>query len=282
MRPSKLHPLALVVFVALVAALPVRAATALALLPATGDAPRTTRSWVDEELRAAAALLDGVELQDADETRGHVASLEDLGMRCSAADVQCLVKLGIVAGVDGLLVPALELGGQRVGGEVEVELHLIDVAGATRARTVTGMLAPGDAPAARRVLRRALGIERASEGARPPREPPGAAPATFAGAAPAASAGASAEPGIVPWPLIAVGAGGIITAGALTTAIVSDLLYAGVLPGADAQTRRDVMQPLGATMWIVTGLGALTAGAGAIFALQDPPSPDDPPSDMER
>lgn len=240
------------------AALPVRAETQVALLPTGGDAPRATRKWVDALLRSAAGDLEAVRLQDADETSGHMASLEDLGMVCRRDDVQCLVKLGIVAGVEGLLVPALEAGGERAGGEVEVELDYIEVAAARRMKTSTAVLMRDDEDAARALVRGAFvskdgqGADGGASSARPPD---------------AAEIPQVSEP--VPWPAIALGVGAVVTSVALPAAVISELLYAKVIPGVDADTRASVVQPLGMAMWITTAVGVATAGIGGAIMVAE-------------
>jgi hypothetical protein len=63
----------------------------------------------------------------------------------------------------------------------------------------------------------------------------------------------------------------VVAGVALTGAVVCDLIYADILDVADAKTRRDVIQPTGAGLWIAGGVGLVVLGSGIALTLTESP-----------
>lgn len=256
--------LAVCALLAGVAALPARADTQLAILTPTGEASRAVRTWVDASLREAARSFEGVTVQDARETEGHVVSLEDLGLACRRDDVKCLVKLGIVAGVDAVLFPVVSEGAGDADDEVSVEVDFINISSADRTSTVMGVLIENDLPSARALLARLLTRDEAPDHS-----------SSFDDTALPPPPTQSSEPTTpIAWGAITLGVGAAVTAVALPTAIVSDLLFAQVIPGASAQTRNDVLRPLGIAMWLGSVAGGATLAVGGVLLAQESDTSD--------
>ncbi len=279
----------LVLVAELLLAVSVAAAPApVAVLPSVGTASEGVRRDVDSALRGALLDIESIDLLSPVETRRHLVSLAEMGLVCLPDDVTCLVKLGLAANVSFVLVPEATPADDDM---VDVEIGVIDVSEAQRARTVTAHLSTGDAAAAVSLVHRALGLD-APAPADPAKDPPdrvvpddtvdhktppvdddGRAHPTLddtddgAGAAPAE--GKPLAPAAVVTGVAA--AVGVI---ALGGAVTCDLLYSDTLPLADAKTRKDIIQPVGAGLWVTTAFALAGVGAGAYLLIT---TPDDTP-----
>ena len=127
----------------------------VALLPSVGSAKEDVRRDLDSTLRQALLDEDKVDLLSPVETREHVMSLAEMGLVCLPEDVACLVKLGIVAKVDLVLVPVGTASGKSK--ELDVEVTVIDVAKSAKVRAVQGHFAPSDTAQAAALVKKALG-----------------------------------------------------------------------------------------------------------------------------
>lgn len=246
------------------------AATLVALLPSVGPAADAARRDIDAGLRKALLQEESVDLLAPVETRQHVMSLAELGLVCLPDDIPCLAKLGIVANVAWVLVPVvIALGADTF----EVRIDLIDVAASSRARSVKGRVGRDDDRATASLVRRALDLPPRAEDPDGPADPVDGP--TDRGAAGAASAA-------LPLGVIVAAAGGAVAGLSLVGAVVCDLVYTDALDVADKDTRRDVIQPLGATLWATTLVGAVAAGAGAALILTTPEDGGGAPLDGAR
>ena len=248
------------------------AATApVAILPSVGGAKEDARRELDGALRGALNDEDTVDLLSPPETRDHVMSLAEMGLVCLPEDVACLVKLGIVANVSLVLVPVAEKG---AGDKLEVEIAAIDVTTSQRARAVKAKVAPTDERAVAALIHRALGLpEREPPPPRPPPHPPEPdkpppdKPPPDKPPPDDPPAGAAKAP---PVGVIVTGVAGALAGLALAGALTCDLIYADTLKVADAATRKNLVQPLGATLWATTALAAAGLGAGIYLIATTP------------
>lgn len=251
-------PSSVLVVFALVAAFAASAAGAepapYAVLPAVGPAPDDARRAMDAALRRALEHEESVALLAPGETRQHVLSLAEMGLVCLPEDVPCFAKLGIVANVSFVVVPAVAA---LRADALHVKLDLIDVAASERLRSVSATLAPDDDRGAASLVRQALGLPPL------PEVPPEGAPGEDDNGV--ASVGEAPSPGVV----LAIG-GGVVAGASFLGAVVCDLVYTDVLGVADKDARQDVIQPLGATLWVTTVLGVVAAGVGAALILTTP------------
>ncbi len=239
-----------------------------AILPTSGSADTDSRARLDVALRKALNKESAlVKLQAAKDTGGHLSSMAELGVICDNADVVCLQKLGIVAGVSRLLV--VEASGKRT---LDVSVTFINVDEGKVIRQTTGSVVVSEAEDTAELVKRVLNGEPAIAGildATATPEPsdldtPTAAvvvegpidetalnPQQFAGAVTAGIGG---------------GVGVIGLLGALTSEAI---FWTGTGPAA---TRRDVIAPLGSVMWIVTGVGIVAAAVGGVIFVTAAPT----------
>lgn len=263
LRNLLLTPLAMVLVVACAAG-SAAAAPTIALLPAAGSAPKEQRTKLDAALRKALINDGGYVVQAAKDTGEQIAFMAEQGTICIDSDIPCLQKLGILCDVQLLLIP--EAGGER---ELEVTLTLLNAEDANIVRTVKGNINLAT-DAAKKLTDRALhGGDDPSEPPPVQRDPlekdPGPGPAEpvdetklndtqFAGVATAAVGG---------------GLGGLALLGALGCEAI---FWTGT---GTADTRRDVIAPMGAVLWIATVVGVATAGAGGAVYLAGAPATED-------
>ena len=234
---------------------------AIALLPSVGTAKEEQRRDLDGLLRQALLDDDHVELLSPVETREHLMSLAEMGLVCLPEDVACLVKLGIIANVAVVLVP---VGNKAASGkDIDVELSVIDVAASRSLRTVSAHFAADDLAEAKALVAKALVIEPKKIKA-PDDHNSGPPPAT-----------ATQKP--LPTGVLVTGVSGAVAVLALTGAVTCDLIYSDALKGVDAKTRQNLVQPVGATLWVTTVLAAAGVGAGVYLMATAPP--DDAPAD---
>ena len=230
-------------------------AGAVALLSAVGEAGEGQKRGVDLALRGALEKEEGLALLSDAETREQLSSLADLGLICLPEDTPCFVKLGMAAGVDLVLVPVVSEGGKGLN----VEVRAVDVATSGEARKVAATLHEGEKSVLQRLALQALG--------RIPADPP----------PPPAEGEGEGEPpptgGGPPLGVIVTGVGGALTGLGLAGALVCDLIYGNTIPVASAKTRRELIQPLGAAMWISSAIGLGVLGSGVALILTTPPEP---------
>jgi hypothetical protein len=244
-----------------------------AVLPTSGSADTDTRARLDVAIRKALAKEKVlVTLQSAKDTGTHVSSMAELGVVCDNEDIQCLQKLGIVAGVSRLLV--VEASGKRT---LEVKVTSINVDEGSVLRTTTATISLSEAGDINELVQRVLNGEPTVPGI-----------LDTSTDDPTASKPTSAldEPKPV---VIAAGndeteLGGLQLAGAVTAGIGGGIGVIGLLGALScealywtgtgpAATRRDVIAPLGGVMWVVTGVGVAAAGiGGGLFFAGAPPS----------
>jgi len=99
--------------------LAVGARAEVAVLPVAGSAPPGERAAVTKALRAELAAL-GVAVQPGDVTDRTLADAATFGADCAVTDATCALQLGGVAGVDRVVVAALD------GGRLILRLHDVD------------------------------------------------------------------------------------------------------------------------------------------------------------
>lgn len=234
-------------------------ATAVALLTAVGDAAEEQKREVDAGLREALEGEGDFSLLSAAETREQLSSLADMGLICLPEDTPCFVKLGMAAGVDLVLVP---VASEADGKGLTVQVHVVDVAAGGQARLVSAVVRDAGKQAWARLASQALGLMPAD----PPPPAEGEGEGEGEGEPPPAPAAAGPSLGV-----IVTGVGGALTGIGLAGALVCDLIYGDVLHVASAQTRREVIQPLGAVMWISSAVGVGVLGSGIALMLTAPP-----------
>ena len=237
------------------------AAQGVALLPAVGPAAEDDRRDVDAALRRALADVEELDLLAPMATRDNLMSLAEMGLVCLPEDVPCLVKLGLVSNVVWVLVPVVK---KLAGRTIAVEIGVIDVGTAKRARTIEGKVSLDDDVALGNLARRAMGIVPTSMDTPPDRPPDVTPPAEGEGEGEGEHA-AAPSPGV-----ILAGVGGIVAGVSLVGVTVVELVYINAI-AADKDTRRNI-QPLGAVLWGTTVLGAVALGAG-IYLLTEEPAP---------
>ena len=72
---------------------------------------------------------------------------------------------------------------------------------------------------------------------------------------------------------IVTGVSGAVAGLALVGAVSCDLIYDDVVKVADAKTRKNVIQPVGAALWVTTVLAVAGVGAGVYLLTSTPDSP---------
>jgi hypothetical protein len=241
--------------VALCAAPAAQAADPVVLLPAVGSGKEMFGREVDAALRQALVDEPSVEVLPSVETRQHVNALAEMGLICLPEDIGCLAKLGIAAEVALVLVPVVERAG---GGRIAVEIGAVDVGTAMRTRLVRADVVAGDAAALRSLVRQALGVEAPQQGPKeadpPPPDPP-----------------PREQEKPLPLGLVVGAVGGAVGALAIAGAVVCDLIYTDTIDVADAATRKNVIQPAGAALWIAGVAGLAVLGSGVVLTLTDSP-----------
>ena len=234
------------------------AAGSVMLVTAVGEATDDNKRALDVALRNAVEGEAAFTLLSAAETREQLSALADMGLICLPDDTTCFVKLGMAAGVDLVVVP--EAG--AAGSKLAITLRVVDVGDAKELRQVTDEVPPSDTATLAGLARRALGLEDdvkpppgegegegEGEGDQPPPPPP---------------------PAAAPVGLIVTGVGGALAGLALTGAVVCDLIYADVINVADAKSRRELYQPLGAALWITGAVGLGVLGSGVVLMATSP------------
>lgn len=261
---------ALLVLLVLAGASAARALPVLALLPATGDGAREQRTKLDAAIRKAAVADGGYALQSARETTDQIAFMAEQGIICTSSDVPCLQRLGILCGAQFLLVP--EASGER---ELDVSMMLLGVEdGVGVVRTVTGSVNLANATAKKLTLQALHGGDDGDpvNDPVPVRDPLAPDPASvadnkgdpldetklnqmqFAGAAVASVGG---------------GLGALALLGALSCEAI---FWTGT---GSADSRKNLVAPLGSVLWIGTVVGAAAAATGAGIFLAGAPAADD-------
>lgn len=232
-----------------------------ALLPTSGTADTDTRARLDVAIRKALAKEKVlVTLQSAKDTGTHVSSMAELGVVCDNEDVPCLQKLGIVAGVSRLLV--VEASGKR---SLDVKVTTINVDEGTVLRTTTASISLSEAGDISELVQRVVNGEPTVPGILdttddPTASKPGSALDEPTPVVVAAGGDETELGGLQLAGAITAGIGGGIGVIGLLGALSCEALYwTGTGPAA---TRRDVIAPLGAVMWVVTGVGVVAAGVG--------------------
>lgn len=246
------------------------AAEKTAILPTSGSADTDSRARLDVALRKALNKESSlVKLQSAKDTGGHLSSMAELGVICDNADVPCLQKLGIVAGVSRLLV--VEASGKRT---LDVSITFINVDEGKVIRQTTGSVVPGEAEDSAELIGRVLNGEPAI---------PGILDTTTEPAATSALDAPAAATVVVDGPVdetalnttqfagaVTAGIGGGVGVIGLLGALTSEAVFwTGTGPAA---TRRDVVAPLGSVMWIVTAVGVVAAAVGGIVFVAGAPA----------
>ncbi len=241
-----------------------KAKPAVALLPTTGDAPRDQRTRLDTAVRKALVADGGYVVLGAKETAEVIALMADQGTICTATELPCLQRLGILADAELLLIP--EANGER---ELDVTITLLTIEDATVVRTVRGPvnLATGSA---QKLTDRALhGGDDPDEVrvtpdplAREPDRPTPGEPIDETKLNDMQFAGVTVA-----------GVGGGIGALALLGALSCEAIFwTGT---GTAETRKDVIAPLGSVLWISTIAAGVVAGVGGAVFLAGAP-PEDP------
>lgn len=141
-------------------ATPPAEARTLAVLPVTAErVPFDELAWLQVVVREETSAVGGFELQSDVATVMHLRAARDLGASCERTNVDCLVKVGILAGVAKVVGPAATT---RDDGTV-LDLRLIDVETGEEERRVIDLLVGDDAARRSRVagaVRRLLAPDR--------------------------------------------------------------------------------------------------------------------------
>lgn len=137
-RPAALAVLAFVLATAFAA--PASAASGrMALLPlATGQGAPEDVLRLEGALRASIESVSGRRLESPGSTRELIESARGLGVDCRPSDLECLLKLAVLVGIDTLLVPSVSLGKDAF----KLDLVLIDAASKGVARSVQHTISP--------------------------------------------------------------------------------------------------------------------------------------------
>lgn len=111
----------------------------LALLPlATGQGAPEDVLRLEGALRASIESISGRRLESPASTRELIESARGLGVDCRPADLECLLKLSVLVGIDTLIVPSVSLGKDAFA----LDLVLIDAAQKGVARSVRHKISP--------------------------------------------------------------------------------------------------------------------------------------------
>lgn len=137
-RSAALAVFALVLSCAL--AVPANAAGGrMALLPlATGQGAPEDVLRLEGALRASIESVSGRRLESPGSTRELIESARGLGVDCRPSDLECLLKLAVLVGIDTLLVPSVSLGKDAF----KLDLVLIDAASKGVTRAVQHTISP--------------------------------------------------------------------------------------------------------------------------------------------
>lgn len=240
------------------------------VLPTLGAAGEEERRDIDAVLPAALVDEPAIKLFAPAAMRQQLASLENLGLVCRVDDYDCFVKVGILTRVTWVVVPTAN----RVGSdELELRLEVIDVGLSEQIRSVSGRVRIDDRAAVRGLLRRSLGLE--------------PLPSTSSGSSTSRTSRTSSrvlkgdstptrrdappvprdEPSLG---TVVAGTGAAVAGGALLAAVTCDLIYSDILDVADPPTRKEVIQPLGASLWIAAGAGAVVLATGLVMMVAAP------------
>jgi hypothetical protein len=168
--------------------------------------------------------------------------------------------------VELVLVPEVDAGS---GDALAIEVRVVDVTASSQARRTTANAAASDRDAIARLARQVLDLE----GKKDPPPPPAEGEGEGEGEGDKPPPPPPAEP--PPVGLIVTGVGGALAGLAMAGAVVCDLVYADVIDVADAKTRRELYQPLGAALWITSAVGAgvLASGVALMLTTPEPPPP---------
>lgn len=111
----------------------------LALLPlATGQGAPEDVLRLEGALRASIESVSGRRLESPASTRELIESARGLGVDCRASDLDCLLKLAVLVGIDTLIVPSVSLGKDAFA----LDLVLIDAGAKSVARSVRHQISP--------------------------------------------------------------------------------------------------------------------------------------------
>ena len=263
-----------------------------AVLPTSGSADADSRARLDVALRKALNKETALfKLQAAKDTGGHLSSMAELGVICDNTDIPCLQKLGIVAGVSRLLV--VEASGKRA---LDVSITYINVDEGKVIRQTTGSVVLVEAKDSAEIITRVLNGEPAIPGildttteATSPTSPspatttPTASRARVSEAIPTSLDTTTAPVVAVDGPVdetalnptqfagaVTAGTGGGVAVIGLLGALTSEAIFwTGTGP---AVTRRDVIAPLGAVMWIASAVGVVAAAVGVVVVVVGSPA----------
>lgn len=111
----------------------------LALLPlATGQGAPEDVLRLEGALRASIESVSGRRLESPASTRELIESARGLGVDCRPSDLDCLLKLAVLVGIDTLIVPSVSLGKDAFA----LDLVLIDAGAKSVARSVRHQISP--------------------------------------------------------------------------------------------------------------------------------------------
>ncbi len=129
----------LAIALSLSVAAPASAAGRMALLPlATGQGAPEDVLRLEGALRASIESVTGRRLESPKSTRELIESARGLGVDCRASDLECLLKLAVLVGIDTLLVPSVSLGQDAF----KLDLVLIDAVSKSVKRAVQHTISP--------------------------------------------------------------------------------------------------------------------------------------------
>ncbi len=131
-RRRSFNPIAFAVCTVLIVSIcasPVVAARAtqqrVGVVPAlANDVMADEAAAVDDDLKTGLVSMSGFDVVDAAAMKAQLASAREFGLDCAQRDVECLAKLGVLAGVD-LIVWSRTKASKP--GELDLELTVVDV-----------------------------------------------------------------------------------------------------------------------------------------------------------
>lgn len=94
--------------------------------PPLADVAPDDTAALDDELKSAVATLGGYDVVDAKAMGEQLVAARDIGLDCGGGDVDCLAKVGVLAGLDQLVGASLRAA---PGGQLDADVFLIDVKG---------------------------------------------------------------------------------------------------------------------------------------------------------
>jgi len=237
------------------------------MLPASGAASPEARGRLDAAVRKALGGIADIKVQPAKVTGEQLSMFIDLNAEvCDNDDLICLSKLGILAEVDLLLI--VEASGQRT---LEVELTLVNVERSAVVRTVDGEVRVDDQPNITALVERVFQkaevptIVDVTTPTKPVTSTDTEAPVIERGdGVDETKLNGTQFAGVT---LASIG-GGLAGLGLLGALSCEAIFWTGT--GA-AQTREDVIAPLGSALWIATIVGGVAAASGGALYLAGAP-----------